>query len=151
MSALCRKNARLEAEAMEGFLVWVLSWDLGQTLTFGNPGFSPRKLGILPLCPWLKQAPCGRTFSAQWDSIRLYILPEWLLNLRPPKPQPHGWFLFISPYRWSGRSWNKVASEPSIPVSQKGVSERVSKQQGVESELTVIYTCLMNINEASCL
>lgn len=51
MSALCRKSARLEAKTTEGFLVLVLPWDLGQTLTFGNPGFSLRKLGILPYLP----------------------------------------------------------------------------------------------------
>lgn len=51
MSALCRKSARLEAKTTEGFLVLILPWDLGQTLTFGNPGFSLRKLGILPYLP----------------------------------------------------------------------------------------------------
>lgn len=54
------------------------------------------------------------------------------------------------PCRWSGRS-HEVASELNIPVSQKCVSQGASKQQGAESELTVICTCLMNINEASCL
>lgn len=151
MSALCRKSARLEAKTMEGFLVLVLPWDLGQTLTLGILVLASGNWASFHICPWLKQATCGRTFSAQWDSIRIYIFLEWLSNLRPPNPQPHSWFLFVSPYRWSGRSWNKVASEPHVPISQKHVSQRVSKQQGVESELTVIYTCLMNINEASCL
>lgn len=58
MSALCGKSARLEAKTSKQYLVLILPWDLGQALTFGTPGFSLRKTGILPSLPW---AQAGNT------------------------------------------------------------------------------------------